>query len=149
MRALAAGMRGIEYSSLAVVALGYAAADLQRALDGYGYLVTRPEGLATLGVVWESSLFPGRAADGTALLRVFLGGARRPEVLDATDAGLVALARQELAPVLGVTAAPRHVSVFRWPEAIAQYTVGHEARRAALRQRVDTPSGFGRVRHVV
>ncbi len=140
--ALAAGMRGIEYSSLAVVALGYATADVQRPLDGYGYLVTRPEGLATLGVVWESSLFPGRAADGTVLLRVFLGGARRPAVMGATDAALAALARLELAPVLGVTADPRHLSVFRWPEAIAQYTVGHDRRRDAIYDRVATHPGL-------
>ena len=73
----------VTYAGLTVVGLGYRTSDIPRALNGYGYLVTRREGLATLGVVWESSLFPGRAAAGTALLRVFLGGTRRPEMATA------------------------------------------------------------------
>lgn len=135
-------LRTIEYSSLGVVALGYDLADIGRPLDGYGYLVTRHEALATLGVVWESSLFPGRAAPGTALLRVFLGGARRPHVLHSDDDTLAALAQAELAPVLGIKGAPRHVSVFRWPQAIAQYTLGHAGRRAAIRARVEAHDGL-------
>jgi len=140
--ALAAGLTAIEYSGLGVVALGYRTADVPRALDGYGYLVTKPEGLATLGVVWESSLFAGRAADGTALLRVFLGGARRPEVVDLSPQDLVERARAELAAVMGIAAEPRHVSVFRWPSAIAQYTVGHDERRAAIRHQVQRHPGL-------
>ena len=139
---LAATLDAVEYSGLGVVALGYRTADVPRALDGYGYLVTKPEGLATLGVVWESSLFPGRAADGTALLRVFLGGARRPEVVDMAPQDLVDLARAELATVMGIAAEPRHVSVFRWPHAIAQYTVGHDERRAAIRHQVQRHPGL-------
>lgn len=140
--ALAASLTAIEYSGLGVVALGYRTADVPRALDGYGYLVTKPEGLATLGVVWESSLFAGRAADGTALLRVFLGGARRPEVVDLSPQDLVERARAELAAVMGIAADPRHVSVFRWPRAIAQYTVGHDERRAAIRHQVQRHPGL-------
>ena len=58
------------------VALAYRAAAVTRPLTGYGYLVTRSENLSTLGVLWESSIFPGRAPQGTVLLRMFLGGAR-------------------------------------------------------------------------
>ena len=139
---LAAQLANVEYSGLGVVALGYDAADLPRPLDGYGYLVTRPEGLATLGVVWESSLFPGRAPSGAALLRVFLGGARRPDLAAASDAQLVATAREDLGRVMGLRAEPRHVSAFRWPQAIAQYTVGHDERRAALRERLHAHPGL-------
>ncbi len=139
---LAATLDDVEYSGLGVVALGYRTADVPRALDGYGYLVTKPEGLATLGVVWESSLFPGRAADGTALLRVFLGGARQPEVVDMAPQDLVDLARAELATVMGIAAEPRHVSVVRRPHAIAQYTVGHDERRTAIRHQVQRHPGL-------
>jgi hypothetical protein len=76
--ALAASLAAIPFSGLAVVALAYRASDVPRPLDGYGYLVTRQENLPTLGVVWESSLFPGRSPEGMVLLRAFLGGARRP-----------------------------------------------------------------------
>ena len=139
---LAATLNDVEYSGLGVVALGYRTADVPRALDGYGYLVTKAEGLATLGVVWESSLFPGRAAADTALLRVFLGGARRPEVVDLSPQKLEERARAELATVMGIAADPRHVSVFRWPRAIAQYTVGHDERRATIRHQVQRHPGL-------
>ena len=131
---LAAALRDVPYSGLAVVALGYRADDIPRPLDGYGYLVTRPEGLVTLGVLWESSIFPNRAPEGMALLRVFLGGARRPEIANKDEETLSDVARQELRQVLGVVRAPAHVSVFRWPEAIAQYTLGHDQRLARIRQ---------------
>ncbi len=130
---LATSLGQVTHAGLTVVGLGYAVSDIPRALDGYGYLVTRPESLATLGVVWESSLFPGRAGAGTALLRVFLGGSRRPEMAVASSQRSVDTARQELAQVMRITAEPRHVSVTSWPRAIAQYTMGHGARRRAVR----------------
>jgi oxygen-dependent protoporphyrinogen oxidase len=135
-------MHGVSYAGIAVVALGYGVADVPRPLDGYGYLVTRPEGLATLGVVWESSLFPGRAPADSALFRVMLGGSRRPDIVGAPEEVKVDVARQELARVMGVRHVPRHVSVFTWPDAIAQYTVGHHERRGALMDRLRLHPGL-------
>jgi len=135
-------LREIPYSGIGVVALGYRVGDVPVPLDGYGYLVTRPEALATLGVLWESSIFSGRAASGTALLRVFLGGARRPEVVEWSEARLQEIAAQELAQVMGIRATPLHVSTYRWPGAIAQYTVGHEGRRNAIRARLSRLPGL-------
>lgn len=133
-RELAAELASIPYAGLAVVALGYAAAPLRRALDGYGYLVARSEQLATIGVLWESSIFPGRAPDGAVLLRVFLGGARRPEVAGLDESALTTLARTELVMGLGIADRPIRHHVFRWPAAIAQYTVGHDERVGAIRE---------------
>jgi oxygen-dependent protoporphyrinogen oxidase len=130
---LARSLTHTPFSSVAVVALAYPAAALPRPLDGYGYLVTRDEGLATLGVVWESSLFAGRAPEGHVLLRAVLGGPRRSEVVFAPDADRIAIAREELARVLGVTADPERTWTFAWPHAIAQYVRGHRERTAEAR----------------
>ncbi len=62
-----------------------------------------------------------------------MGGARHPEVAGLLEADLLARERRELAPVLGVTAEPRHCWVRRWPGSIAQYTLGHVARVARVR----------------
>jgi oxygen-dependent protoporphyrinogen oxidase len=140
--ALSSALREIPYSGLSVVGLAYQASDIPRALDGYGYLVTKAQGMATLGVVWESSLFPGRAPANGALMRVFLGGARRPDVVDLDDRKILALAREELADVMGVTAWPRRLWVFRWPAAIAQYTIGHLERVSGIRRRVAAHDGL-------
>jgi oxygen-dependent protoporphyrinogen oxidase len=139
---LAAALDAIPYSGVSLVALAYEVGDVPRELDGYGYLVTRPERLATLGVVWESSLFPGRAPEGMALLRVFLGGARQPGLVAESEAAALAIAREELRRVMGIEAPPARSWVFRWPQAIAQYTVGHLERVAAIRGRVQRHPGL-------
>lgn len=139
---LARTLGQIEYAGLAVSALAYRVGDVPRSLDGYGYLVTRGEGLATLGVVWESSLFPGRAPEGHALLRVMIGGARRPDVVSMPAADIEALARRELQQVLGITASPVRAWTFAWPDAIAQYTVGHLERRRAIDGLVSAHAGL-------
>lgn len=141
-RALADALTAIPYSSVNLVALAYRTADIPRSLDGYGYLVTRPEGLSTLGNVWESSLFPGRAPEGLALLRIFLGGARRPAAAALDSAEAAALARRELQTVMGITAAPARTWTFHWPNAIAQYNVGHADRLSAIRARLADHPGL-------
>ena len=139
---LSAWLQGVTYAGVAVVSLGFREADLPRPLDGYGYLVARSEGLATLGVVWESSLFPGRAPNGHALLRVMLGGSRRPEVVGWSGERQAHTAREELARVMGITADPVMQQVTAWPQAIAQYTVGHLERRAAIEDAVANMPGL-------
>lgn len=133
-RELSAALSSIPYADLSVVALAYRAEAIARPLNGYGYLVTRNEDLSTLGVLWESSIFPKRAPEGCVLLRVMLGGARRPEVSAFDDRMLGDLAAAEAARVLGITGGPMRRWISRWPAAIAQYTVGHDARIAAIRR---------------
>ena len=140
--ALSKPMASIPYAGLAMVALAYRAADVPRPLDGYGYLVTRNENLATLGVLWESSIFPGRAPEGSVLLRVMLGGARRPEVNALDDEEVARRASQEASGVLGITAPPLRQWVCRWPAAIAQYTVGHDGRRDEINRLVAAHRGL-------
>jgi oxygen-dependent protoporphyrinogen oxidase len=130
---LSSAMAAVPYASLSVVALAYRAAAVARPLNGYGYLVTRSEDLSTLGVLWESSIFPGRAPKGMVLLRVMLGGARRPEVEAFEDDEVTAMATAEASRVLGLLGPPLRRWVFRWPSAIAQYTVGHDARMSVVR----------------
>jgi oxygen-dependent protoporphyrinogen oxidase len=142
---LAAALEETPFSSVAVVGLAFRASDLARPLDGYGYLVTRAEGMATLGVVWESSLFDGRAPEGHVLVRAILGGPRRPDVADRSPEERIALARQEFAAVMGTTAEPVRAWSWRWPRAIAQYTRGHSGRRDAARARAARHPGLALV----
>jgi protoporphyrinogen/coproporphyrinogen III oxidase len=46
--------------------------------DGFGFLVAPSEDLRVLGVLIESNVFPGRAPDGTVLVRVIMGGVDDP-----------------------------------------------------------------------
>ncbi len=115
----------IETPPVAVVALGY---DRPLPLpEGFGVLVARGEGIRMLGCLWESQIYPGRAPEGGALLRVMFGGRVDPEACALEDERLLALARAELARALGVRASPVRTRIFRWPHAIPQYELGHRA----------------------
>jgi oxygen-dependent protoporphyrinogen oxidase len=118
---------------LAVVAMAFREADVPRPLDGYGYLTPRSERLDTLGVVWESSLFPGRAPAGHVLMRMMLGGARHPDVATLDEGALLERARRDIATTLGIRALPARLWSWRWPRAITQYTAGHLERVARAR----------------
>ena len=133
-RELSAALASIPYADLSVVALAYRAEAVARPLNGYGYLVKRTEDLASLGVLWESSIFPNRAPQGAILLRVMLGGARRPEVAALGDQAVADLAAREAAGVLGLSGAPARQWICRWPSAIAQYNVGHDARIGTIKR---------------
>jgi oxygen-dependent protoporphyrinogen oxidase len=142
---LSSSLVATPFSSLAVVALAYRVGEVPRTLDGYGYLVPRAEGRATMGVVWESSLFAGRAPEGHVLLRALLGGPRHPEIAGLPESERVELAASELSGVLGIRARPRAAWSFAWPAAIAQYPPGHRERVAAARDALVRQRGLSLV----
>jgi protoporphyrinogen/coproporphyrinogen III oxidase len=76
--------------------------------------------------------YPGRAPDGFALLRVFMGGALNETIIEGDDEMLTRVARAELGDLLGVTAPPLFSRVSRYPKAMPQYEVGHLARVDAI-----------------
>jgi oxygen-dependent protoporphyrinogen oxidase len=125
-------LESIPFASSATIALGYRREDVAHRLDGYGLLVPRGEGLRCTACTFVSTKFAGRAPEGHVLLRAFLGGTRDPDVLGLPDADLLALARREMGPVLGLRAAPVLERVYRWPRATPQMEVGHLARMARL-----------------
>jgi oxygen-dependent protoporphyrinogen oxidase len=118
----------IYYPPLSIVCLSYDVAAVSRPLDGFGFLVAPGEPLSILGCVWNSSLFKGRAPAGKALLTVFIGGARMPDLARVGDAELVSTAHGDLQKVLGISQEARPVSITRWERAIPQYLIGHRAR---------------------
>jgi oxygen-dependent protoporphyrinogen oxidase len=128
----------IPYAPVAIVSLGYRRSDVGNALDGFGFLVPRSEGLRILGSVWNSSLFPGRAPEGHVLLTSFVGGATDLEAATLSPQDLAALVHRELAPVLSLRQAPTFSNVQVYRRALPQYNLGHSERLAELeRLRLD------------
>jgi len=125
---------GVEYAGVAVVSLGYRIKDVGHSLEGFGFLVPRSAGLNDLGTVWNSSLFPGRAPEGEALLTSFVGGATNPDALQESEAALAETIHKEITPLLGIRQEPVFSNVTIWPRALPQYNLGHTARLAALEQ---------------
>jgi protoporphyrinogen/coproporphyrinogen III oxidase len=127
-----AQLSAMEYAAVAVVSLGYRTADVGHSLAGFGFLIPRSSGLNALGSVWNSSLFPGRAPEGYALLTSFLGGTTNPGVLQKSPDEMVALVHSEIAPLLAIRNQPVFSNVTVWPRALPQYNLGHTARLAVV-----------------
>ncbi|MGE0453276.1 MAG: protoporphyrinogen oxidase [Vicinamibacteria bacterium] len=123
--ALAAALGEIPSAPMVVACLGYDEARLHRPLDGFGFLVPRGEGPRILGVLWDSSIYPGRAPAGRALIRVMLGGAHDPEAVTLDDSRLLETIRRDLRATMGLELDPVFARVFRHELGIPQYTVGH------------------------
>jgi oxygen-dependent protoporphyrinogen oxidase len=124
-RAAADELDAINYPSVASVALGFRRSQVAHPLAGFGALLPRRIERETLGVIFSSSLFPGRAPPGTVLLTAFIGGARNPAVRDCADAELGARVLADLRPLLGIDGDPIFEQVTLWSHAIPQYELGH------------------------
>ena len=124
---LARELDDIPTAPVVVLALGYDAATIGP-LDGFGFLVPRTEHIRTLGALWESSIYPNRAPEGKALLRVILGGALDREAVTLGDDELSLIVRQDLEKTMGIRVEPEFVRITRHSRGIPQYERGHLAR---------------------
>jgi oxygen-dependent protoporphyrinogen oxidase len=133
---------GIPYASTATVAFGYRREQVSHPMQGTGFVVPRVERRPLLAATWVTSKWPGRAPEGHVLVRGFLGGGRDPRRLDADDASLVAVARDELTELLGIRGDPLFTRLFRWMRQSPQYEVGHLQRVTAIEQRLASIPGM-------
>ncbi len=130
----AAPLGEIRGAPVAVVSLLYPEAAAPRAREGFGFLVPAGEGPRVLGVLWDSTIFEGRAPAGMVHLRAMAGGARAPDLVDLSDPDLLALVREDLRRTMGVTEEPVSARVYRHAHGIPQYRVGHGERLRAVEE---------------
>ena len=126
-------LRGVEYAPVAVVSGGYHRNQVANPLTGFGYLIPRKEGRATLGTVWNSSLFPERAPEAHVTITSFIGGATNPELITQPEEVIAGTVERETHAILGITSAPHIRNFQRYTDALPQYNLGHSQRIAALR----------------
>lgn len=132
----------IEFASSVVVLLVYSAASLPRALDSFGAVVPRIEQRPIIALSFPSVKFPGRGPADQVPIRVFLGGALRPELPALPDEKLAVIAHGEIVALLGATGAPIETHVARWPGSMPQYHVGHLEVVGAMEHMVATHPGL-------
>ncbi|MEM1205064.1 MAG: protoporphyrinogen oxidase [Acidobacteriota bacterium] len=141
----AAYLEGLDHPFVTTVGLGYRRSDVDHPLDAFGLLVasdSRPASADVLGILFASSIFPGRSPEGEVTLTVMVGGARDPGAADLDDDGLLNRARRAATTMLGVRGEPVAVSLQRWPRAIPQFPPGHRRRVARLRSDLATVPGL-------
>ena len=115
----------IEYAPVAVLSAGYRREQVRHPADGFGFLVPRGEGVRTLGTVFNSSLFAGRAPDGMVCFTSFAGGATDPALCEMSDGKITETICAEVARVLGITGKPVTTNLHRYARALPQYNLGH------------------------
>lgn len=130
---LARILSGIAYAGLAVAGTGYHANQVAQ-LDGFGVLIPRSEKIRTLGIVWNSSLFPDRGREGRVTLTSFVGGATDTEILEKTDEEILAVVQDDNARILKITGQPIISRLWRHAKALPQYNLGHGHVAEAVRE---------------
>lgn len=133
---LAALLSAVYYPPVASVALGFDGHQILHPLDGFGTLIPSRLQYQTLGALFSSTVFPGRAPEGRVLLTAFIGGARNPGVLDRDDTMLIDQVKADIGPLLGIRGDPVYARVTLWEKAIPQYELGHLDRLAQIDARL-------------
>lgn len=119
-------MNEIYYPPVASVSLGFNVNQFTHPLNGFGMLIPKVENRFSLGALFPSSIFKGRAPDGMALLTVFVGGSQSPERATQSEETILAHVLDDLHDLLGLDGIPDYQRFSFWPQAIPQYVVGYE-----------------------
>lgn len=129
---LACQLSSIEYAPMCAVASAYNRSKVANALDGFGFMVPRREGLQTLCTFWNSSLFPQRAPKDKVVITSFAGRAMAGDSGSVCDEQFARIVDAENASFLGITDRPVDRVVWRNPRALPQYNLGHAQRVAEI-----------------
>jgi oxygen-dependent protoporphyrinogen oxidase len=139
---LASELDGISYASSATINLAYKREDIPHPLDGFGFVVPFIEGRSVIACTFSSVKFPGRAPQGHALLRAFVGGALQPEMFELNEDELTSRVCSDLRDLLGIKQAPLFAEVSKWKRSMPQYHLGHLERVKRIRERVASLPGL-------
>ncbi|WP_340111928.1 protoporphyrinogen oxidase [Maribellus mangrovi] len=102
-------------------------------IKSFGGLVPSAEKRDVLGILFLSSFLKQRAPKGGALLSVFLGGVRRPELFELNDDELLKIVEREVKDMMQLeTFDPDVCRIFRYEHAIPQYSFESEQKLAAI-----------------
>jgi protoporphyrinogen oxidase len=125
------------YRSVIVISAGFDAADCTHALDGYGYMVPEAPVGEVSACTWTSSKIPGRAPQGTVLLRGYIHA-------DATipEADATATVLQEFRNTLGIQAPPRVLRARAWRDAVVRAESCPRGHSDAIRTAIASSSAL-------
>ncbi|MEU3911155.1 MULTISPECIES: protoporphyrinogen oxidase [unclassified Streptomyces] len=142
----AAGLREVEYASMALVTMAFRRSDLPPAVaDGTasGFLVPPVDGRTIKASTFSSNKWAWSGADpGLFLLRTSVGRHGDEGDLKREDSELVAVSLADLGEAVGLAARPVASTVTRWDGGLPQYPVGHLARVARIRSAVAALPGL-------
>jgi oxygen-dependent protoporphyrinogen oxidase len=115
----------IRFVSTAVVSLGYHKGPGVPKFKGFGFIIPKSEQRRITACTYSSTKFISRAPDDYQMLRCFMGGPGREEILALDDERLAHVAAEEVADIMGIEASPKLTKVYRWMKLNPQYDLGH------------------------
>lgn len=133
---------GIEHSGTAIVSVGFRREQVVHPLNSMGAVVPAIENIPILAISFSSQKYAHRAPEGHVLLRVFVGGAQRPELAAMPDDQLVPLVMDHLRRLLGIRGEPVYCRTAHWPGTMPQYHVGHKQVVERIRARLKAIPGI-------
>ena len=80
---------------------------------GFGYLIPECENRFTLGSLFSSNMFPGRAPENHIVFETLVGGRRHPEKLELSDKTLTQKAVKDVREILNLSSDPVYTTVLR------------------------------------
>jgi oxygen-dependent protoporphyrinogen oxidase len=129
-------------SSAVVVGFGFSDATKFVVPPGFGFLVPPESDSLLLACTFVDQKFDDRVPQGGRLMRAFFGGKAADRLMRCGNDETAAVARMELARILGPLPEPQMTVVRRWPRSLPQYGVGHLERMKELETRVQTLDGL-------
>jgi protoporphyrinogen/coproporphyrinogen III oxidase len=132
----------MDASSAVVVGFGFPDAARLSIPPGFGFLVPPGPDNLLLAATFVDQKFEHRVPQGGRLVRAFFGGKAAERLMRCGNDETAAVARMELARVLGPLPEPQVTVVRRWPRSLPQYAVGHLERMKKLDARVRTLKGL-------
>jgi oxygen-dependent protoporphyrinogen oxidase len=137
-----APMLEMDASSAVVVGFGFADAARLALPQGFGFLVPPGSDNLLMACTFVDQKFDDRVPPGGRLVRAFFGGKAAERLMRCGNDETAAVARLELAQILGPLPEPQVTVVRRWPRSLPQYEVGHLERMKALDERVQKLEGL-------
>ncbi len=115
----------IDYATVVLVSLVFAAADVDHRMAGSGYLVPAVEGRTITACSWASSKWAHLGSPDTVMMRVSLGRFGDDRAASMDDDALMEVVLEDLAVTMGLEAEPTAVRISRWERSLPQYRPGH------------------------
>jgi protoporphyrinogen/coproporphyrinogen III oxidase len=126
----------MDASSAVVVGFGFPDSAKFSLPPGFGFLVPPGSDSLLLACTFVDQKFEARVPQGGRLVRAFFGGKAAERLMRCGNDETAAVARLELARILGPLPEPQVTVVRRWPRSLPQYGVGHLERMKILDERV-------------